>query len=141
MYEAFSKNKDEPNFILQFDINESKRRPAATDGTPPRVTVDETQRDTSIVIIPEKQRQGHVFGNLHRKQVTDVPGHLQTVWQDLKNQIGTVGTVAQTKVWAKSYVDKRIEEFVKAGGAVSEVARDRYQGEAVELLKFLDGIK
>jgi hypothetical protein len=39
MYEAYSQNKGDPGFILQFDINEGNRRPTTTDGTPPRVSV------------------------------------------------------------------------------------------------------
>jgi hypothetical protein len=115
----------------------SAPRPGTT--APP--AVGEAQRDTSIVFIPDNLRKGHIFGNLHSKQITNVPANLQTVWQDLKNQIGTVGTSQQTRAWAKSYVDKRIQELVKAGGGVSEVARNRYQNEAAQLLIFLDGIK
>ena len=110
-------------------------------GTTAPSAAGEAQQDTSIVTIPENLRKDHIFGNLHSKQITNVPANLQTVWQDLKNQIGTVSTGDQTKKWAKSYVDKRIQEFVKAGGTVNEAARKRYQKEATDLLIFLDGIK
>ena len=125
-------DKELPRGVLESAPGPETKRP---------VTTGEAQQDTSIVTIPENLRKGHIFGNLHNRQMTNVPANLQTVWQDLKNQIGTVSSGDQTKIWAKSYVTKRIQELVKAGGTVNDAARKRYQKEAIDLLIFLDGIK
>ena len=73
MYEAYAKNKNEPGFTLQFDINEGKRTPSSTDGRPPRVPVTEGFKVNKISTddlgimgdnfsgarIPNQHRQAH----------------------------------------------------------------------------------